>query len=126
MISPVIWLCRARLYMLRELLDHLVGVFGGRFHGHHPGDLLAHGRVEKALEQLDLEAGRHDFFQDALGRGKEFVLRLAGRRLLPRPPSGFATFGRPSSLSVRAADKRAQRQQRLDHGRLPAELSNCV
>src|SRR5689334_21027408 len=35
-----------------EVLDHFVGVFGGRFHSDHAGDLLADARVEEAFEEL--------------------------------------------------------------------------
>ena len=98
MISPVICAWRARLYCMRQLLDQLAGVLGGALHGHHAGDLLADRRVEEALEQPHLEAGRHDFFQDALGRRQELVLRSAAA----------------GCLRVGAGAERAQRQQRLD------------
>ena len=59
---------RARLYCMLKPMDQVAGVFGRGFHRDHAGDLLAHGGVEEALEQFDLEAGRHDFFQNAFGR----------------------------------------------------------
>src|SRR5262245_33086684 len=49
----------------RKLLDHFGGVLGGALHGDHPGDLLAHGGVEEALEELGLEARGHYFFENA-------------------------------------------------------------
>ena len=46
------------------MADHRIGVLGGRLHGDHPGDLLAHGRVEKTLEQLRLETRGHHFVEN--------------------------------------------------------------
>src|SRR5687768_4599970 len=51
----------------RELLDHVRSVLGGALHGHHAGDLLADGGVQERLEQLHLEARRHDLLENALG-----------------------------------------------------------
>ena len=83
--SLVIFACRARLYSCVMRLDDLVGVFGGRFHRHPPGDLLADSRVEQALEQPDLERHRQDFFEDAGGVGHEFVFDPRRGRPAPGP-----------------------------------------
>ena len=45
-------------------------------HGDHPGNLLADGRIEKALEQSHFEAGRNDLLENALRRRQELVHRL--------------------------------------------------
>ena len=40
----------------RQALDHVVRVLRRTLHSHHSSDLLADGRIQKALEQLNLKA----------------------------------------------------------------------
>src|SRR5208283_4158820 len=47
-----------------QRLDEVIGILGRSPHGHHPGNLLADGRVQEALEQPHLERDRDDLFED--------------------------------------------------------------
>ncbi len=57
-----------------QTFNQIVRALGGALHRDHARNLLADCRIEEALEQLNFEAGRHDFFEDALGRRNKFVL----------------------------------------------------
>ena len=60
----------------RKVFDHVVRVLCRTLHRNHSSDLLTDRRVEKTLEQFDLEARRNDFFQNTFGRGHELVNRI--------------------------------------------------
>ena len=71
-------------------------------HHYNLGEALVElGDLEEALEEFYLKAGWDDFFENARGRGKELVHRVAG----------------PFFLDLGAAERR-KRQQRFDRGDL--------
>ena len=57
-----------------QLFDHVPCTFRCTFHRNHSSDLLADRRIQKALEKLCLETGRHDLFQDAFSGRLKLVL----------------------------------------------------
>ena len=98
-----------------QRLDEVVGILGRSPHGDHPGNLLADGRVQEALEQPHLERDRDDLFEDALGVGQELVGNWLSLGIRDSACRGLTCMGlglahrRPDGADVGGHD----RQERL-------------
>ena len=58
----------------RQSLDDVPRIFRRAFHRDHPRDLLADGRIQKALKEPGSETCRYDFLENRRGVGQKFVI----------------------------------------------------